>query len=127
MLISTLTTFHGFFFFLQIFRRFEYPAELSRLTRLNDTLQTGRLELLAAVFNGQNFTEVDEKLLEYESLLREAFAAGLPLVRQGSGVPQVKWTILKAVFFSSTVLTTIGKHQTVFVFLKKNKEPNAFF
>lgn len=94
--------------FLKIFRKFEYPAELSRLTRLNDTLQTGRLELLAAVLNGQNFTEIDEKLLEYESLLREAFSAGLPLIRQGSEIPQVKWTILKAVFFSSTVLTTIG-------------------
>lgn len=94
----------------QIFRRFEYPAEVSRLARVNDTVEMGRLVLLDAVFGGRNDTDVDVKLLEYESLLREAFAAGLPPRGDGGGSPPpVKWTVLKAVFFSSTVLTTIGE------------------
>lgn len=106
---STINITKKIHIFLKIFRRFEYPAELARLTRINNTLQAGRLELFATVLNEKNLTKIEEKLIEYEFLLKEAFSAGLPLVQQDSELPQIKWTVLRAVFFSSTVLTTIGK------------------
>lgn len=93
--------------YFQIFRRFEYPAEISRLTYLNTTLVRGRRDLLETIIDAPNFTNIEVKLEEYEEILHDAFSAGLPVV----GQPAVeKWTILKAVFFSSTVLTTIGEY-----------------
>lgn len=50
---------------------------------------------------------ISNELKKYERILQDSFMAGIPRFPQGD---IVKWTTLKAVFFSSTVLTTIGMY-----------------
>lgn len=78
----------------------------------------GRRNLLATIINTSNYSiaNIEPELHEYEKILREAVIAGFTLdVRETDVFPGrfheklEKWTLLKAVFFSSTVLTTIGR------------------
>ncbi|KAL3267242.1 hypothetical protein HHI36_011375, partial [Cryptolaemus montrouzieri] len=88
-----------------VFRRLEYPAEIDKINIFNITLSTGRRMLIQSMLNGANFTTFEQELQKYEELLRNAFEAGVSIHPDEQ---EVKWTILRAVFFSSTVLTTIG-------------------
>lgn len=102
----------------QIFRRFEYPAERHRLTSLSANLVTGRRNFLATVINSQNLsiTFIEPKLHQYEVILRDALAGGIDLQKDVDAEELEKWTLLKAVFFSSTVLTTIGNAWSMSLF-----------
>lgn len=60
--------------------------------------------------------DLTKEFYEYEKILEDSFEAGLPVVAPEYNIQEenLKWTLLKAVFFSSTVLTTIGEFHTVF-------------
>ncbi|XP_045479739.1 TWiK family of potassium channels protein 9-like [Harmonia axyridis] len=88
-----------------VFRRLEYPAELEKINVYNVTLSTSRRLLIQSILDKENFTTFERELQNYEEILRRAFEAGVS-IRPEEQI--AKWTILRAVFFSSTVLTTIG-------------------
>ena len=98
----------------QIFRRFEYPAEISRINYFNTTLLSKRENFIQQIVNNSDIRNLDffisSELENYEKILQDAFTAGIPLFPREQ---LVKWTTLKAVFFSSTVLTTIGKYTAI--------------
>ncbi|CAH0560679.1 unnamed protein product [Brassicogethes aeneus] len=90
-----------------VFRKFEHPAEVTRRDFFSSTLYDKRQMLLQSFFNQTlDYNSLDNLLYDYEQVLENSFLAGIPLHFQEE--LDVKWTILKAVFFSSTVLTTIG-------------------
>ncbi|XP_044254587.1 TWiK family of potassium channels protein 9 [Tribolium madens] len=92
-----------------IFRRFEYPAEISRLNHFNNTLLLKRENFIQQIVNNTDLKNLDyfisSELENYEKILQGACREGIPLFPKEQ---VAKWTTLKAVFFSSTVLTTIG-------------------
>ncbi|XP_030023576.2 TWiK family of potassium channels protein 7 [Manduca sexta] len=100
-----------------VFRALEYPAELEKQEYHRDRLLTERWNLIRFVSersNGTDYSDGVEKLLSdhlaaYEKVLEEASSSGLSLEVEKNFPPlEEKWSILQAVFFSSTVLTTIG-------------------
>lgn len=93
---------------LQIFRHFEYPAEIVRTRHYQSLLHEKRQYLLELIVHNDTNTAiiVTNELIEYDKILEDAFIAGISVYPSGE---IEKWTTLKAVFFSSTVLTTIGK------------------
>lgn len=118
---STEANFNLFFvrFIFQVFRKLEYPAEVERLTMLNETVHTQRARFVQWIKNNsamQQFdnSEIQEMELEsalnkYENVLQNAVKRGLTNYRDSMEQLE-RWTILKSVFFSSTVITTIGKY-----------------
>ncbi|CAB3236073.1 unnamed protein product [Arctia plantaginis] len=101
---------------LPVFRALEYPAEVQKQEFHRERLLTERWNLIRFVSGRSNATSSDgvEKLLSdhlavYERVLEEASSSGLALEVENNFPPsEEKWSILQAVFFSSTVLTTIG-------------------
>ncbi|XP_037941949.1 TWiK family of potassium channels protein 9-like [Teleopsis dalmanni] len=96
-----------------IFRHLERPAEVERLTLLKDVVKTQREKFITAILNNTDINNLDHLLLlelaKYESAVQEAATGGL-LIEADRDFPEPyeRWSILQAVFFSSTVLTTIG-------------------
>ncbi|KAK9870272.1 hypothetical protein WA026_006360 [Henosepilachna vigintioctopunctata] len=88
-----------------IFRKLEYPAEIRKINIFNVTLSASRSLLIETISNRENFTNFEQELQNYEELLKKAFEAGVSIHPEEQ---IAKWTILRAIFFSSTVLTTIG-------------------
>ncbi|XP_066257311.1 potassium channel subfamily K member 6 [Euwallacea similis] len=94
-----------------VFRRLELPAELSRIQHYTDILSNRRHQLIETIVNNTDLRHLDclitirTELDEYELALQSSFNDGIPL---RPNPEMAKWTTLKAVFFSSTVLTTIG-------------------
>ncbi|ERL89345.1 hypothetical protein D910_06716 [Dendroctonus ponderosae] len=89
-----------------VFRRLEYPAELSRIEYHNGTLSQTRQNLIRIIVNNSDLRNlISIELDNYEKALEASFNDGIPLRPK---VEMAKWTTLKAVFFCSTVLTTIG-------------------
>lgn len=99
----------------QVFRRFEYPAEVSRFKHFNATLHQKRQDLIERILSN-DFQDLTEEFYEYEKILEDSFVAGIPAGAPRYAQENVKWTHLKAVFFSSTVLTTIGKFTSIYVY-----------
>ncbi|XP_045526413.1 potassium channel subfamily K member 4 isoform X2 [Pieris brassicae] len=100
-----------------VFRALEYPAEMAKQEYLRDRLLTQRWNLIRAVsdynFNGTEVVSMEKLLSDqlsiYEKVLEEASGSGLSLEIENNFPPlEEKWSILQAVFFASTVLTTIG-------------------
>lgn len=81
---------------------------MSRFKHFNATLHQKRQDLIDRI--KEDYEYITEEFYEYDKILEDSFVAGIP-----AGAPRypeeenIKWTHLKAVFFSSTVLTTIGK------------------
>ncbi|XP_065159205.1 potassium channel subfamily K member 18-like [Atheta coriaria] len=110
-----------------VFRKLEYPAEVERLTMLNETVHTQRARFVQWIKNNsamQQFdnSEIQEMELEsalnkYENVLQNAVKRGLTNYRDSMEQLE-RWTILKSVFFSSTVITTIGYGDIVPVTIK---------
>ncbi|CAF4943002.1 unnamed protein product [Pieris macdunnoughi] len=103
--------------FIPVFRALEYPAEMAKQEYLRDRLLTQRWNLIRAVsdynFNGTEVVSMEKLLSDqlsiYEKVLEEASGSGLSLEIENNFPPlEEKWSILQAVFFASTVLTTIG-------------------
>ncbi|KAL6255808.1 hypothetical protein P5V15_013051 [Pogonomyrmex californicus] len=108
-----------------VFRQIELPAELGRLERLRARLRTQRHHFVESISNNTDVfnlrTLVSVKLRTYEEAVQEAAEAGLLIGfvadtinqddRLESKLPPIvteRWSVLQAVFFASTVLTTIG-------------------
>ncbi|XP_011858739.1 PREDICTED: potassium channel subfamily K member 18, partial [Vollenhovia emeryi] len=106
-----------------VFRQIELPEELKRLECLRVKLRVQRYHFVEAVSNNTDVfnlhTLVSVKLRDYEEVIQEAAEAGLLISfvtdiidHDGrSELPPIvteRWSILQAVFFASTVLTTIG-------------------
>ncbi|KAF7402953.1 hypothetical protein HZH66_005220 [Vespula vulgaris] len=108
-----------------VFRQIELPAELARLERLRTKLRTQRYRFLDTISNNTDVTNlrtlVNVKLREYEEAIQETAEAGMlvsfvteAIEQDDRGLAELpaistdRWSILQAVFFASTVLTTIG-------------------
>ncbi|XP_043490077.1 TWiK family of potassium channels protein 7-like [Polistes fuscatus] len=108
-----------------VFRQIELPAELARLERLRVKLRTQRYRFLDMISNNTDVsnlrTLVSVKLREYEEAIQETAQAGMlvsfvteTIEQSDQGLTELppistdRWSILQAVFFASTVLTTIG-------------------
>ena len=55
------------------------------------------------------FQTIDLLLLDYESVVEEAANNGINIVTQDY---DISWNYIQSVFFSSTILTTIGQSTT---------------
>lgn len=108
-----------------VFRQIELPAELKRLERLRVKLYAQRYHFVEAISNNTDVfnlhTLVSVKLRDYEEVVQEAAEAGILISfvtdiidrddHSKSELPPIvteRWSIFQAVFFASTVLTTIG-------------------
>ncbi|XP_043526139.1 uncharacterized protein LOC122537192 isoform X2 [Frieseomelitta varia] len=108
-----------------VFRHIELPAELTRLEILRANLRAERYSFINAVSNNTDVsnlrTLVSVKLRAYEEAVQEAAQGGFLISfvtdtvdqenRDAADLPPIvteRWSVLQAVFFASTVLTTIG-------------------
>ncbi|KAH8238210.1 hypothetical protein KR032_001218 [Drosophila birchii] len=96
-----------------IFRHLERPAEVERLSHLKDVVKTHRERFMDTVLNNTEVHNLREllsfELAKYEAAVQQAAEGGLLIVvDKDFPEPYERWSILQAVFFSSTVLTTIG-------------------
>ncbi|XP_078050669.1 potassium channel subfamily K member 15-like [Augochlora pura] len=108
-----------------VFRHIELPAELARLESLRTTLRNQRRSFVDSISNNTDVsnlqTLVSVKLRAYEEIVQEAVQGGLSVGfvadtidqndRGTADLPPIvteRWSVLQAVFFASTVLTTIG-------------------
>ncbi|KAH8375751.1 hypothetical protein KR200_002026 [Drosophila serrata] len=96
-----------------IFRHLERPAEVERLSHLKDVVKTNRERFMDSVLNNSEVHNLREllsfELAKYEVAVQQAAEGGLLIVvDKDFPEPYERWSILQAVFFSSTVLTTIG-------------------
>ncbi|XP_076240188.1 TWiK family of potassium channels protein 7 [Calliopsis andreniformis] len=108
-----------------VFRHIELPAELTRLENLRANLRMQRHLFVDSISNNTDVsnlrTLVSIKLRAYEEAVQEAAQGGLLVSfvadtidredRSLSDLPPIvteRWSVLQAVFFASTVLTTIG-------------------
>ncbi|CAK9815352.1 TWiK family of potassium channels protein 7 [Anthophora quadrimaculata] len=108
-----------------VFRHIELPVELARLETLRANLRAQRYSFVDSVSNNTDVsnlrTLVSVKLRTYEEAVQEAAQGGLLISfvtetidqedRGSANLPPIvteRWSVLQAVFFASTVLTTIG-------------------
>ncbi|XP_023720280.1 potassium channel subfamily K member 1 [Cryptotermes secundus] len=106
-----------------VFNELESPAEVSLLQELQTSVLKERRFLIHTIVNhtinsGHDHSEqfhnltsfVSHKLGEYEEVVQEAVRGGVTLpLNPNTPVPMpARWNFLQAVFFASTVLTTIG-------------------
>ncbi|XP_036676428.2 TWiK family of potassium channels protein 7 [Drosophila suzukii] len=96
-----------------IFRHLERPAEVERLSHLKDVVKTHREKFMHTILNNTEVRNLDQllafELAKYEAAVQQAAEGGLLIVADKDfPEPYERWSILQAVFFSSTVLTTIG-------------------
>lgn len=100
-----------------MFRALEYPAEIAKQEYHRERLLEERYNLIRFVAdfnsNATGYDSLEEMLSDhlavYEKVLEAASSSGLALeIERQFPAAEEKWSILQAVFFSSTVLTTIG-------------------
>ncbi|XP_046674308.1 potassium channel subfamily K member 6 [Homalodisca vitripennis] len=93
-----------------IFRNLEYPSEVSRLTELERLVRAERSKLLTALAASNNSLATAEAVNQYEAAVQAAAQGGLllPLSQGAPPYTLARWSYLQAIFFASTVLTTIG-------------------
>ncbi|XP_076754125.1 TWiK family of potassium channels protein 7 [Xylocopa sonorina] len=108
-----------------VFRHIELPAELARLEALRVNLYDQRYSFVDSVSNNTHASNlralVSVKLRAYEEAVQKAAQGGLLVSslintidqedRGTMDLPPIvteRWSVLQAVFFASTVLTTIG-------------------
>ncbi|XP_059617700.1 TWiK family of potassium channels protein 7 [Phlebotomus argentipes] len=96
-----------------VFRELELPAERARVVELRDIVREKRLHFLTTVANNTDVRNLERlisvELAKYEVSVQEAVQGGLVIsVDDDFPADEEKWSVMQAVFFSSTVLTTIG-------------------
>ena len=95
----------------QIFQVLEHPVEKEKLLDLQDLVITERENFVKFIFNGSwnsvvHRENVDLQLLDYEKTVAVAATSGIDLSTKDV---TYQWSYVQAVFFTSTILTTIGK------------------
>lgn len=95
----------------------ELPTEVENVEHLRKSIHESRISFISNIVNSENFQnksflrdEVDSYLESYERVAEEAVQGGLTLSAiENFPVEVEKWSIMQAIFFASTVLTTIGE------------------
>uniref|UniRef100_A0A1S4GN85 Potassium channel domain-containing protein n=2 Tax=Anopheles gambiae TaxID=7165 RepID=A0A1S4GN85_ANOGA len=96
-----------------IFREFERPAEVNRIQGLRKLLVQHRQEFIYSIVNNTDVQNLDRlltlELEKYEQVVQDAAQGGILIdANENFPVAVEKWSMLQAVFFASTVITTIG-------------------
>ncbi|XP_053677902.1 TWiK family of potassium channels protein 7 [Anopheles nili] len=96
-----------------IFREFERPAEVARTQGLRKLLVEHRQNFINSIVNNTDVLNLDRllalELEKYEQVVQDAAQGGILIdADQNFPVAVEKWSVLQAVFFASTVITTIG-------------------
>lgn len=86
--------------------------EEEKLGDLQDLVMTERKNFMRFIFNGSTNSvahryNIDKKLLEYEQTVAVAANEGIDMKTKDY---VYQWSYIQSVFFSSTILTTIGKN-----------------
>jgi len=94
----------------KIFQMIENPHELDTLETYQALLISKREVFLRSVWNESsnnvNYREtIDQLLVDYETVVEEAVNNGINVVTQDF---TISWNYIQSVFFSTTILTTIG-------------------
>ena len=97
--------------FFQIFQILEHPLEEETLQMCKRRVITERESFVRFIFNDSwnsvlHRENIDRRLLDYEQTVARAANEGVNLVTK---TVDYKWTYIQAVFFASTILTTIGQ------------------
>ena len=100
------------FFLFQIFQALEHPLEVQTLEEIQSLVLIERENFVRFIFNGSwnsvaHRENIDMKLLEYEQTV--AVAAN-ECIDMSIKEPVYQWSYIQAVFFTSTILTTIGTY-----------------
>lgn len=86
---------------------------------LRNSVRTGREEFIKSIIENKDIRNLEEyisvELKKYEKAVGEAATGGIDVDHDDFPVEEMKWTINQAVFFSSTVLTTIGKKLIILI------------
>uniref|UniRef100_A0A8D8GZK4 TWiK family of potassium channels protein 7 n=1 Tax=Culex pipiens TaxID=7175 RepID=A0A8D8GZK4_CULPI len=96
-----------------IFRELELPAEVARIKELQESLVKQRERFIYSIVNNTDVRNLETlfslELENYEKVVQDAAKGGLLIdVSRGFPVESEKWSRLQAMFFASTVITTIG-------------------
>ncbi|XP_043270996.1 TWiK family of potassium channels protein 7 [Venturia canescens] len=109
-----------------VFRELELPSELERLRHLRASLYDRRHRFVSRILNNTDVLNLESlmkyELRAYEHVVKEATQGGLFAgilddldtlsYENGTGplaaITTERWSVIQAVFFASTVLTTIG-------------------
>ena len=94
----------------QIFQALEHPVEVATMGGIRELVLLERQNFVHYIFNGSwnsvlHSEHIDEQLLEYEKTVAVAANVGINLATKE---PLYQWNYIQAVFFTSTILTTIG-------------------
>ena len=100
------------FFLFQIFQALEHPLEVQTLEEIQSLVLIERENFVRFIFNGSwnsvaHRENIDMKLLEYEQTVAVAANEGIDMSIKE---PVYQWSYIQAVFFTSTILTTIGTY-----------------
>lgn len=100
-----------------MFRALEYPSEVERLALHDAQVREHRANFLHTIVVRKNTTGVEtfinhleKELHKYELAVQEAAQGGVlvPLSEGTSPIQLAKWNHVQAIFFASTIITTIG-------------------
>ena len=94
----------------QIFQVFEHPVEVENLREVGTLLELERANFVRFIFNGSwnsvtHREGIDRRLKEYEQTVAVAADEGINMADK---MPVYQWDYIQSVFFTSTILTTIG-------------------
>lgn len=95
----------------QIFQVFEHPVEVENLREVGTLLELERANFVRFIFNGSwnsvtHREGIDRRLKEYEQTVAVAADEGINMADK---MPVYQWDYIQSVFFTSTILTTIGR------------------
>ena len=100
------------FSFFQIFQALEHPEEAQKLKILQNLTIIQRENFMNFILNGtwKNYVEpkkeIGDQLSDYELTVAQAAIGGIDMATK---TPIFQWSYIQSVFFTSTILTTIGK------------------
>ena len=100
------------FLFFQIFQALEHPEEAQKLKILQNLTIIQRENFMNFILNGtwKNYVEpkkeIGDQLSDYELTVAQAAIGGIDMATK---TPIFQWSYIQSVFFTSTILTTIGK------------------
>lgn len=130
-MITFCNLFTYIIFFLQVFVQLEYPVLKENEQNFRADVSIQRKTFIDDIMHAHVNNELDaeylsEQLQYYEVVAEKAVGGNLKLnVTDDFPVQAEKWTILQAIFFASTICTTIGE-KIIFNNLKKYQTFNNF-